>query len=174
MCCIQLQLIELQFDSHVQARVVEGALQGRGVRNSITFEGCTLASQSVALKLRAQLCFRYWPSRISADCVGRNCTPRWALMPTKTTLTCEICLRNDAAQSQESVTKAASGQTPFAVWVCLCFVVAYDCLMNSFTPCCTPAAGPNAPRRSPLHCAGGREGGEQAAGARVRDGEGWW
>jgi hypothetical protein len=54
-CCIQLQLIEWQFDSHVQARVVEGALQGRGVRNSIAFEGCALASQLVAVKLRAQL-----------------------------------------------------------------------------------------------------------------------
>jgi hypothetical protein len=53
--CIQLQLIELQLDSHVQARVVEGALQGRGVRNTIAFEGCKLALQLVAAKLRAHI-----------------------------------------------------------------------------------------------------------------------
>ena len=122
---IQLQLIELQLDSHVQARVEEGALQGRGVRNTIAFEGCKLASQLVILMLRAQLCIMCFSCspligiRVIANCMGRNCTPRLALTPTKTTLKCEICLRNDAAPKQKSLANAASGQLPFTIWSCL-------------------------------------------------------
>jgi hypothetical protein len=53
---MQSQLIELQFYSLVQARVVEGALQGRGVRDSIAFKGCTLAPRLVIVILSAHPC----------------------------------------------------------------------------------------------------------------------
>ncbi len=54
---IELKLIELhtlQFDSHVQVRVDQAAVQDCGVRNSIALEGCTLTSQLVLVTLRAQ------------------------------------------------------------------------------------------------------------------------
>jgi hypothetical protein len=50
-----MQLIEMQLDSHAQARVVKGALQGRRVRNTIAFEGCKLASQLVAARSCADI-----------------------------------------------------------------------------------------------------------------------
>ena len=37
------------------------------------------------------------------------------------------------------------------------------------TPRCTPAAGPNAPRRCPLYCAGGGGGGGGGAGTSVAE-----
>jgi hypothetical protein len=67
--------------------------------------------------------------------MGRNCTPRLALTPTKTTLKCEICLRNDAAPNQKSLANAASGQPPFTIWSCLfcCRLLLWNklfCLMS--------------------------------------------
>ena len=106
---IELKLIELhtlQFHSHVQVRVDQAAVQDCGVRNSIAFEGCTLTSQLVLATLRAQQRFSWVLTRVRFDSMGRICTPRWAPIRTKTTLTCEICLRNDAAQNQESAIKA--------------------------------------------------------------------
>jgi hypothetical protein len=139
---IQLRLIELQLDSHVQARVVEGALQGRGVRNTIAFEGCKLASQLVILMLRAQLCVMCFSCsplirvRAIANCMGRNCTPRLALTPTKTTLKCETCSRNDAAPNQKILTNAASGQPPFTIWSLLfcCLLLLLNKLFYLMSP----------------------------------------